>query len=108
MSKKTPTTKTTKTVKKEDASEYLPRKIQTRPTIAIYEARLWVSVNQYLTSDESYQEEHKKDMANHNSDLSEAIREAFLNRYDIKLLNQDHRLINLEAFPPTWDESRNY
>jgi hypothetical protein len=103
MSKKTTKKKTT--TKKDD--KHLV-KIQKTPAVAIYEARLWVSVNQYLTDREEYQEEHKEDMANFNSDVRDAIKEAFLNRHSMKLLDQDHRLINLSAFPPTWKDSREY
>lgn len=103
MSKKTTNKKTTKT--KDD--KHLV-KIRKAPPIAIYEARLWVSVNQYLTECEEDQEEHKEDMANWNSGVRDAIEGAFLNRYDMKLLHQDHRLINLAAFPPTWKDSQEY
>ena len=104
MSEKT--TKKKKTTKTKDDKHLV--KIQKTPAIAIYEARLWVSVNQYLTPREEYQEEHKEDMANYNSDVRDAIKEAFLNRHSMKLLDQDHRLINLGVFPPTWEDSREH
>jgi|TARA_R100000084_G_C4524412_1_gene88285 hypothetical protein len=102
MSKKT--TKKKKTTKTKDDKHLV--KIQKNPAIAIYEARLWVSVKQYLS--EECPEHHKEDMANWNSGVRDAIEGAFLNRYDMKLLDQDHRLINLSAFPPTWKDNHEY